>query len=87
MRFAWISEQAAIISLYSINLSGFITEAGNVYCAVRPGSLNQTDTHTSLKIKKTFGLPLCLSIILNLFSDNCNGAQIKNVELEINMTI
>jgi len=24
---AWISEQTAIISLYSINLSGFITEA------------------------------------------------------------
>ena len=27
MRFAWISEQTAIISLYSINLSVFITEA------------------------------------------------------------
>jgi len=27
MCFAWISEQTAIISLYSINLSVFITEA------------------------------------------------------------
>jgi len=44
MRFAWISEQTAIISLYSINLSVFITEAESVYCAVRTGSLNQTAT-------------------------------------------
>ena len=41
MCFAWISEQTAIISLYSINLSVFITEAESVYCAVRTGSLNQ----------------------------------------------
>jgi hypothetical protein len=43
MRFAWISEQAAIISLYRINLSVFITEAESVYCAVRTGSLTETD--------------------------------------------
>jgi hypothetical protein len=47
--FAWISEQTAIISLYSINLSVFTTEAESVYCAVRTGSLNQTDTVLSLK--------------------------------------
>jgi hypothetical protein len=41
MRFAWISEQTAFISLCSINLSVFITKAENVYCAVRTGSLNQ----------------------------------------------
>jgi hypothetical protein len=40
--FAWISEQTAVISLYSNNLSVFITEAESVYCAVRTGSLNQT---------------------------------------------
>ena len=39
MCFVWISEQTAIISLYSINLSVFITEAESVYCAVRTGSL------------------------------------------------
>ena len=49
MCFAWISEQTAIISLYSINLSVFITEAESVFCAVRPGSLNQTDTGSCLK--------------------------------------
>ena len=38
--FAWISEQTAIISLYSVNLSVFITETQCVYCAVRTGSLN-----------------------------------------------
>jgi hypothetical protein len=39
----WISEQTAIISVYIINLSVFITEAESVYCAVRTGSLNATD--------------------------------------------
>jgi hypothetical protein len=39
MRFAWISEQAAIISLHSINWLVFITETDCVYCAVRNGSL------------------------------------------------
>jgi len=49
MRLAWISEQTAIISLYNINLQVFITEAESVYSAVRTGSLNQTDTVSSLK--------------------------------------
>ena len=35
----WISEQTAIISLYSINWLVFITETESVYCAVRTGSL------------------------------------------------
>jgi hypothetical protein len=42
MSFVWISEQAAIISLYSINWLVFITETECVYCAVRAGSLNST---------------------------------------------
>ena len=45
----WISEQTAIISLYIINLSVFITEAESVYCAVRTGSLTQSATLSSLK--------------------------------------
>ena len=44
MCFVLISEQTAIISLYSINLLVFITETESVYCAVRTGSLNQTNT-------------------------------------------
>ena len=39
MRFVWIWEQTAIISLYSINWLVFITETECVYCAVRTGSL------------------------------------------------
>jgi len=39
MCFVWISEQSAIISLYGINLTVFITETERVYCAVRTGSL------------------------------------------------
>jgi len=35
----WISEQRAIISLYSIDWLVFITETERVYCAVRTGSL------------------------------------------------
>jgi hypothetical protein len=35
MGFVWISEQTAIISLYSINWLVFITETTCVYCAVR----------------------------------------------------
>jgi hypothetical protein len=34
MCFVWISEQTAIISLYSINLLVFKTGAKSVYCAV-----------------------------------------------------
>jgi hypothetical protein len=49
MCFAWISEQTAIISLYSIILLVFITEAESIYCAVWTGSLNQKDTVSSLK--------------------------------------
>ena len=50
LRFLWISEQT-IISLYSINLLAFINPA-SVYCAVRTGSLNATDTVPSLKGEK-----------------------------------
>ena len=49
MCFVWISEETAIISLYSSKLSVFITEAESVYCAVRSGSLNYTDTISYLK--------------------------------------
>ena len=37
--FVWISEQTAIISLYSTDWLGFITETECVYCAVRTRSL------------------------------------------------
>jgi hypothetical protein len=42
MCFVWISEQTAIISLYSINWLVFVTETECVYCAVRTGSLNNS---------------------------------------------
>ena len=35
MCFVWISEQTAIISLYSVEWLGFITGTESVYCAVR----------------------------------------------------
>ena len=40
MCFMWISEQTAIISLYSINWLVFITEMKSVYSAVRTGALS-----------------------------------------------
>ena len=39
MCFVWISEQTAIISLYSINWLVCVTETECVYCAVRTGCL------------------------------------------------
>jgi len=44
-----MSEQTESISLYSIIVSFFITEAESVYCAVRTGSLNQTARVSSSK--------------------------------------
>ena len=49
MLFVWMSEQTAIVSLYSINLSVFKTKAESVYWAVQNGSLNQTDSISYLK--------------------------------------
>ena len=45
--FVWISEQTAIISLYSINWLVFITEKKCVHCAVRTGYLNITEVNLS----------------------------------------
>jgi hypothetical protein len=56
MCFVCISEQTGTISLYSINLSVFITEAERVYCAVRTGYLNHIDTVSSLKNLEGFAI-------------------------------
>jgi hypothetical protein len=48
MCFMWISEQTAIISLYSINWLAFMTETVCVYCAVRAQSLNIKHLNVSL---------------------------------------
>ena len=47
--FVWISEQTAIISLYSINWLVCITETECVYCAVRTGSSNVIQTLLKLR--------------------------------------
>ena len=44
INFLWISEQTEVISLYTINLSGFITDAESFYFAVRTESLNTRDS-------------------------------------------
>ena len=64
MCFVWISEQTAIISIYSLNLPVFITEPNCVYWAVRPGSLNQTDTVSYLKGEMSDGR--CLILISDI---------------------
>jgi hypothetical protein len=48
MCFVWISEQTAIISLYSINWLVFITETYSVYCAVRTESLTVIQVNLSV---------------------------------------
>jgi hypothetical protein len=49
MCFVWISEQTAIISLYSFNWQVCITETECVYCAVRTGYLG------TIRIKFSLG--------------------------------
>jgi hypothetical protein len=51
--FVWNSEESAIISVHSIKLSVFITEAENVYCEVRAESSNQRERVSSLKAQIT----------------------------------
>jgi hypothetical protein len=49
MCFVQISEQTAIISLYSINWMAFITKLESVSSAVRTESIYKTDYLSSLK--------------------------------------
>jgi hypothetical protein len=48
MCFVWISEQTAIISLYSSNWLIFISETECVHCAVRNKSLNKMQFNFSV---------------------------------------
>jgi len=54
--FVWISEQTAIISLYSNNWLVFITETECVYCAVRTKSWNII--HTTLQAQAVSRRPV-----------------------------
>ena len=69
--FLWISEQTAIISLYTFNLSVFITEAESVYYAVRTGYLNQTDTVSYLKGERAPIFDFSYKRILDQFNLYC----------------
>jgi hypothetical protein len=51
MCFVWISEQTAIISLYSINRLIFITGTDCVYCAVRTGPWNIIQVRFNFKFE------------------------------------
>ena len=53
MCFVWISEQTAIISLYSVDWLVFINETESVYCAVRT-------VHLTVPTKCTNIIPLTL---------------------------
>jgi hypothetical protein len=75
MRFAWISEQTAIISLYSINLSVFITEAENVYCAVRTRSLTFKNRASYIEDGQTATLQMLHFIY---FFNNFNSEYFKH---------
>jgi len=68
MCFAWISEQTAIISRYSSNLSVFITQAESVYCAVRTGSLNQI-RFRPLKVTVAVGSTDCIVLYYRVISE------------------
>jgi len=76
MCFVWIWEQTVIISLYSINWLVFITETECVYCAVRTGSLNNTDIFVpkrwNVDLNDKYQGQAALSI---LRTDSRNGAE------------
>jgi hypothetical protein len=70
----------AIICLYSINLSIFITEVESIYYAVRTGSLNKTD------IFRSFNGPCHLMTtdmycVLRADSGSCNKIAARNFPL------
>jgi hypothetical protein len=69
MCFVWISEQTAIISLYSINWLVFIPETECVYCAVRaayiiPVNLKSFKGQYTCKSTYKHNMSLCLKKIL-----------------------
>jgi len=69
MCFAWISEQTAIISLYSINLSVFITEA--VFTA---------RYELGLQIRYSFVLKGLINVhITNFYREECDGRGMLRV--------
>jgi hypothetical protein len=67
MCFVWISEQTAIISLYSINWLVFIAETECVYCAVRTGSLYIIQVEFSLQKFRKICSSSCNSNICLIF--------------------
>jgi len=80
MCFVWISEQTAIISLYSINWLVCTTETECVYCAVRPECLNviqvnrshhSTKLHTHLHLQVHVALTRTNGRKLGAFQKEC----------------
>jgi len=74
MCFAWILEQTAIISLHSINLPVFITDAERVYCAVQTRSSNQRDSF----ILKWLNFHTVLCLLVN----SCDRKRLKRQDKE-----
>jgi hypothetical protein len=65
--FVWISEQTAIISLYSIDWLVFITETECVYCAVRTGSSSLMQLkEPDIKISQSLFSATSLTILTSL---------------------
>ena len=89
--FVWISEQTAIISLYSINWQVYITETEWVYCAVRTGCL--TVIHVTLSLWKaatgySLYLPSFYADLALLFqcisgSKRSRGSSVQSVQLRV----
>jgi hypothetical protein len=73
MCFVWISEQTAIISLYSTNWLVFITETVCVYGAVRTGYLNKIQVIFPLLMGKfTFNMDIWGNIMKTLTNSLVN---------------
>jgi len=73
--FLWISEQTAIISLYSINWLVFVTERERVYCAVRTGSLY----NARFSIQQFYALPTQLYLCFVWISEQTTIISLYNI--------
>jgi hypothetical protein len=79
--FVWMSEQTAIISQYSFNWLGFITEIKCVYCAVRIESLNVVKVNLGLQRLKSLEHAVFLVLTTFVSSSVCWGRYLMQNNL------
>ena len=83
MCFLWISEQTAIISIYSINWLAFITETECVYCAARSVYMGVIQVNRLILVSEVGFHPVNIisTVLPNLhgaITRRTNGRRLRN---------